>query len=850
MAQPGSRTRTASKHCPGGRGDLCRLEEARAMSSPVSNPTSFVCGLRCIGVVAVVVSVSSVATAQPAAAASGNPRCASTLEGHVVDDATHEPVIGAIVLVNGQATELTDQAGRFVLRGLCPGEIAVRVERDGYLPGKRNLSLTTAGSLELGLRSVEGEVIVIQGETPEPIDMRSTAKVAGEALERTRGRALSDTLAEVPGVSQLRSASGTAKPIVRGQYGRRLLLLVDSVRHRSQEWGLDHAPEIDPFAADEIEVVRGASGVRYGPDAIGGAVLVAPPELPRKPGVAGQVHLIGLSNGVGGALAGRLQAASRRWPGLAGRVEGSIKQLAAPATPDYALDNTGVREWSAGAAAGYRAHGDEYKVTYSHYQARLGVCTCLRIDSSDDFFAQFDGQKPIGAELYTSEFQVERPYQAVMHDLALGRGRWGWDGVGAINATYSFQQDLRREYDIVREAVSGPQYNFRLYTHDADVALEHRPLHLSDHLHIKGSVGVVGMVQVHAYSGLPLVPDHDAWAAGAYAIERLVGHDFEVEAGLRYDVQARSASIGRTDFLRLVRSGQLAEDACGEGEGEMDPVECASTFHTLSASLGGLLQFTTAWSAKLDLSTASRPPNPDEQYLNGTSPTFPVLGLGKPDLGPETTYSASATTSYQGGRVTAEVSGFANFIRDYIYFSPAIDEDGDPVFDVLIQGSFPRFVTRPVDAVFYGADGGISVAPLAFLELGGQVSMVRARNVSDDSYLVFVPPDRLRGSLTYRLPSLWGLSKIFAAASGTYMARQTRFDLAADFAPPPDAYFLLGAEVGAEVPVGDQRVKFALQGTNLLDERYRDYTSLLRYFADQPGWQLLARLTVEFATTD
>jgi iron complex outermembrane recepter protein len=788
--------------------------------------------------VAVAVSLARVVSAQPA------PRCAGTVEGRVVDDRTHEPVIGAIVLVNGRGSEMTDEAGRFAVRGLCPGSIALRVEREGYAPGTRTIALTATASLELRLRAVEGEVIVVQGENPEPIDMRSTAKVTGEALERTRGRDLSDTLAEVPGVSQLRSASGMAKPIVRGQYGRRLLLLVDSTRHRSQDWGIDHAPEVDPFVADEISVVRGASGVRYGPDAIGGAVLVEPPELPRKPGVSGQAHAIGLSNGFGGALAGRVQGASRNLPGVSARVEGSMKHIAAPATPDYPLDNTGSSEWNVGAAAGYRTGDDQYKVTYDHYQAQLGVCTCLRIDSSAQFFEQFDRKRPVGSELYTSDFEVERPYQAVVHDHALARGRWGLDGVGTLTATYSFQQDHRREYEIVREATTGPQFNFRLYTHDVDVGLEHRPIHPTDNLHLAGSVGAVGMIQDHQYSGLPLVPDHQAWSAGAYVIERLIGRKFEVEAGLRYDYLARSASILRQDFLRLVRSGQLAEDACGTGE--MDPVDCSSKFHTVSASIGGLRQITTAWSIKLDLSTASRPPNPDEQYLNGTSPTFPVLGLGKPDLGPETTYSASATTSYQGDRVTAEASAFANHIDDYIYFAPAIGDDGEPIFDVLIRGTFPRFVTRPVDAVFYGADGGIAVAPVPFLELGAQLSLVRARNRTDDSYLVFVPPDRLRGSITFRLPSLWGLRKTFASVSGTYTRRQDRFDLAADFSRPPGAYFLLGAEAGTEARVGEQTVKFALQGTNLLDVRYRDYTSLLRYFADQPGWQLLARFSVDF----
>ena len=297
--------------------------------------------------VAISGALAGAASAQPVGPGKSAP-CASTLDGHVVNAVTHEPVIGAVVTVNARAVGMTDEAGRFTVAGLCPGPTSVQVQRDDYAPARATVALARAASVELALRAAAGEVIVIEGEAPEPVDMRSTAVLSGEALERTRGQSLSDTLADVPGVSQLRSASGVAKPIVRGQYGRRLLLLVDSVRHRAQDWGLDHAPEIDPFSADEITVVRGASGVRHGPDAIGGAVLVNPPELPRRPGVAGQAHVIGLSNGLGGALAGRLQAAPAGLPGAAGRIEGSLKHLAAPGTPDYPLDNTGVHEWNLG----------------------------------------------------------------------------------------------------------------------------------------------------------------------------------------------------------------------------------------------------------------------------------------------------------------------------------------------------------------------------------------------------------------------------------------------------------------------------------------------------------------------
>ena len=43
-----------------------------------------------------------------------------------------------------------------------------------------------------------------------------------------------------------------------------------------------------------------------------------------------------------------------------------------------------------------------------------------------------------------------------------------------------------------------------------------------------------------------------------------------------------------------------------------------------------------------------------------------------------------------------------------------------------------------------------------------------------------------------------------------------------------------------------QPLRISLQGQNLTNTRYRDYTSLMRYFADEPGWQLWLRVKLLF----
>jgi iron complex outermembrane recepter protein len=109
-----------------------------------------------------------------------------------------------------------------------------------------------------------------------------------------------------------------------------------------------------------------------------------------------------------------------------------------------------------------------------------------------------------------------------------------------------------------------------------------------------------------------------------------------------------------------------------------------------------------------------------------------------------------------------------------------------------------------------------------------------------------VPADRYRGSATLRLPDFGDFTRSHVTVSGAYVARQHRYDPVADFIPPPAAYFLLGAELGTETRLADHKVRVALQGSNLTNARFRDYTSLMRYFADEPGWQVLLRISMFF----
>lgn len=337
------------------------------------------------------------------------------------------------------------------------------------------------------------ELVVEAHRDPTAGETHAVGTVDGAALERASGQDFTETAARIPGVVVARSSGDGSKPIIRGQVERRLLVLFDGVRHESQKWGLDHATEIDPFAAGAIHVVKGASGVRYGPDAIGGVVLVEPPPLLDAPGYAGEAQLVGASNGWRGVGAARIDVVPDALPDLSIRVEGNYGRGAALRTPTYVLGNTGSEEWNAGVALGYRLPGLDLYAAWRHFDLRAGICYCAKSGSPDEFLSQVERDAPVGAERWTETYDIGRAWQDVNHDTALLRARTSglpWEA----EATHAFQLNRRLEYDHAREAVTGAQYDFTLRTHSLDGKIEHEEKSIRG-ARLRGGVGLSGSFQ-------------------------------------------------------------------------------------------------------------------------------------------------------------------------------------------------------------------------------------------------------------------------------------------------------------------------------------------------------------------
>lgn len=115
----------------------------------------------------------------------------------------------------------------------------------------------------------------------DPDGDRARETVTRATLEESLPRSAPDALRAVPGVSVQQSSHGQASPYVRGLTGQRVVHLFDGIRLNTgiyRQGPNQYFFTVDSQTLDRLEVTRGSASTRWGPDALGGAILAIPRE--------------------------------------------------------------------------------------------------------------------------------------------------------------------------------------------------------------------------------------------------------------------------------------------------------------------------------------------------------------------------------------------------------------------------------------------------------------------------------------------------------------------------------------------------------------------------------------------
>ncbi|MEQ8573521.1 MAG: TonB-dependent receptor, partial [Fulvivirga sp.] len=168
-----------------------------------------------------------------------------------------KPVPFATVqLANTNKGTTTNEHGEFSLTALCVDEFDLVFTHIGYKTLTHhhdqfhNNPVIKLAPDDLILESV----VIEELSNANAFKSNTTTKIQGKDLDQIKSSSLGSVLSSISGVSTLTTGSNVAKPIIHGLHSNRILIINNGIRHESQDWGQEHAPEIDASLIDEIEV--------------------------------------------------------------------------------------------------------------------------------------------------------------------------------------------------------------------------------------------------------------------------------------------------------------------------------------------------------------------------------------------------------------------------------------------------------------------------------------------------------------------------------------------------------------------------------------------------------------------
>lgn len=783
------------------------------------------------------------------------PACIYSLNGRVLDS-NEQPLPGASVLIQeSQKGVATNEQGFFVITDLCAGTYTIEITFVGYKSQLQKVKLKKSESVQIKLEQDEtvlGEVVV-QEHYDHISRSQTSVALSGALLESVRGKSLGAALKNITGVNTIQSGPAIFKPVIHGVHSQRILILNNGIRHEGQQWGAEHAPEIDPFLASNIVVIKDASAIKYGTDALGGVVIVNPSALPVIPGVGGAFHTVWQSNGRSGIAAGIVEGASKKIKGLSWRTHGSLKKSGDYHTPDYQLTNTGFSESNFSAALGY--HKNEavgYEIFYSRFASELGILRGSSVSSTEDLQNAFEAPRP----QYTRDFayDIQSPRQQVVHNLLKANAHFHKEH-NTFSIQYAFQQNGREEFDLRRDTLNNlPSLDLTLQTHTLDAEWEQE---LGDDQF--RCIGINAMLQSNdnnfGTKRLPFVPNFSNYSAGAYIIQDFTLNTWDIEAGVRFDY--RYYTVAGRDFSNTVYTSNM-------------------TFANASATIGATRKLRDAGKYTFGLSSTWRPPHVAELYSIGTHQSAAAIEYGllidevttrvKPiedaDFANEKAVKWVNTYRLTKQKTQLELTAYANFIFNYIYLKP----EGITRY---LSGPSPYLRYRQTDASFIGLDLLLEQVLINNWSTLFKGSFLKADDFRNKDYLIYIPSNRAELLLRYDYKRPGKLNNFFATGGASFIAKQNRaprvvsvaailqakeegIDLFAndksmfDFIEAPDSYLLAQASMGFSINTGKQKIDIQLQCDNLFNQRYREYTNRMRYFADEIGRNMNLSLKYSF----
>lgn len=715
------------------------------------------------------------------------------------------------------------------------------------------LSVLTGMPVDSSSLRLEEVTVTAVHRHSSPITSQSSVEVPAEQLKEQLQSSLAQSLNGIAGVQASSIGSGQARPAVRGMGFNRLAVVHDGIRHEGQQWGDDHGLEIDRFAIDHIEIIKGASALLYGSDAIGGAVVLS---------TRGRGAMYEDAKPIGGS-AQFFARTNNKLFGASARVEG-VKKIPSDQVPHT---KEGTFYWRVNAT--YQDYAD-YSVptdSFEYYSYRIPLYkrtlrntagreadgsltlgyttgswhTCLRVYETwarSGFFANAHGLEVRLSDIDydRSDRDTDLPRQEVNHLKVLWHTAYSHDHWG-VEVNAAWQHNLRLEES---EPVSHGYMPTPPDTRERQFSKHTGTLHALAKWNVAARhtlrFGLQGEVQHNRRSGWGfIIPDFEQYSAGLFAAEEWrASRTLTVNAGVRYDYAHMDIHAYRDWFPTPVGDTAVYQERSAA---------IARNFHSFTWS-AGLRYADKGWLVRANIGKAFRTPIAKELGTDGINYHIFRYEAGNTDLQPEESYQADLSVAWENEYVRVQVDPFAGYFPNYIYLNPTAEyREGLQLY---------RYTQAQV--VRAGGEAMLTVRPWRHMDISVQGEYLFARQLSGDKKgygLPFSPPWRVMPELRFHWETPLVHRTSLPRPSLGYAAINFRVCGAQrDIVPPEkptDGWWTLNLSAGQKFHLSSCELSISLKADNILNTKYYDHTSYYRLIdIPEAGWNISVMAGVEF----
>ena len=781
--------------------------------------------------------------------------CNLSIKGKISDLHDNSVLIGAIVKIQGtNFFSQTKSNGQYEINGICPGKYVLIISHPSCLTQNKKINLKESKVYNLKLEhhiNELDEIIIADTRTSKLRKSIQEVSLDISEINSYGSNTLVEALNYIPGASILKTGNSIGKPIIHGMYGSRVGIVTDDFRQYDQQWGPDHAPNIDFDSFETIQLIKGAAALKYGGDTSAGSLILSSKRKALKDTLFGSSLVYLESNGRGGKISSRLEKNYSNGLYISGNFTG--KRYGDFNTPNYNLTNTGFREANFSIKLGKDLVAKGWNIKYSSYSLEPGILKASHIGNVQDLFFALNSSEPTITNDFT--YNIQAPKQLATHQKLTFKYFKSFKNDIKFDIGYNFQNNKRKEFDVRRGGRTEiPVVDLLLKTHTF----------LASFSNIKKKnwnfeSGINGLFQDNFSTpdtGVKrLIPDYYKYEAGIYFLGNFQKNNLFIwEWGLRLDQVSYDSKKFYYKSVWEERNYEtlFAEFETGQDFANQILVNPKFNYLNFSAQTGISKTILNSLEFNASYILSQRAPNPSELFSDGLHHAMAAIEYGSLSIKPETSHKLLFSFSEKKTNFNWSLEPFISKIFGYIFIEPT-------GLKQTIRGAFPVWTYDTTDAFLTGIDISSSVSLNKKLEFDLGVSYVYAQDILNKEPIILIPPFNtfqklkftpLKGKWTFEITNQTSAKQNRFPNSNfifDYIEEGTIVSKTVDISESPKAFHKMDA-IFSTLIRDQNNIKTSLRLIiqNITNSDYRDYLNRMRFYASEIGRNFQIQLNLKY----